>query len=114
MSDWWSKKLGNPQQPQPRPVLQQPQPQYQSTQPQYPPSESIKMSPRCPGCGSSNYMGVENTRPRCYDCGYPITQSGSGSGTGIIGAKAEGGPAQPAKQVDSGGWNPQGIIGKLG
>lgn len=120
MSDWWARKLNapqQPQQPQPRATvpLQQPQPQYQATQPQYPPSESIRMSPRCPGCGGSNYMGAEGTRPRCYDCGYPIQQSGSGVGAGIVTPTVKSdGPTQAAKQVDSGGWNPTTIIGKLG
>jgi hypothetical protein len=115
-NDWWSKKLNTQPVAQPKPVLQQPQPQYQpAPEPQYPPSQGIQMTPRCPGCGSSNYVGADNTRPRCYDCGYPIQQSGSGVGTGIVGSTPRAdGPVQAAKQVESGGWNPQGIIGKLG
>lgn len=119
-NDWWAKKLGTPvpqpQQPyMPQAPLQQPQPVYQQPQqPQYPPSQQIQMSPRCPGCGSGNYGGTPESRPRCYDCGYPISQSGSGMGTGIIGNGGQAaGPAAPAKQVAPGGWNPTTIIGHL-
>lgn len=116
-TNWWAKKLGTPvpQSPAPQAPLQQPQPTYQQpAQSQYPPSQQIQMTPRCPGCGSGNYGGTGDTRPRCYDCGYPIQQSGSGVGTGIIGnqPKADG-PAQAAKQVQTGGFNPTTIIGKI-
>ena len=47
---------------------------------------------------------------RCYDCGYPLTQTG----TGIAGVNApSAGPTQAAVQVPTGGWNPTTIIGKL-
>jgi len=115
-SDWWSKKLGNPvpQVPAPQVPLAQPQPTFQQpVQPQYPPSQQIQMTPRCPGCGSSNYGGTPESRPRCYDCGYPIQQSGSGVGAGIVGGQQSSGPAQAAKQVQTGGFNPQTIIGHI-
>jgi hypothetical protein len=41
-------------------------------------------------------------------------QSGSGLGKGITGGPQASGPAQPAVQVATGGWNPTTIIGKLG
>lgn len=119
-NDWWAKKLGTPTpQPQqtytPQAPLQQPQPVFQQPQqPQYPPSQQIQMSPKCPSCGSGNYGGTAESRARCYDCGYPITQSGSGMGTGIIGQGGQSaGPAAPAKQISTGGWNPTTIIGHI-
>jgi hypothetical protein len=54
---------------------------------------------------------VPGVRARCYDCGYPITQSG----TGMPGVKVpvEGG-VQAAKQISTANnFNPQGIIGKI-
>lgn len=118
-ADWWANKLGtqqpvsNPQGPSwIRPMQQQrnliPDGQKNNTPP-------VVATPteKCPGCGSSNYGGATpEARKRCYDCGYPIVQSGSGLGKGINGPKADG-PAQPAKQVQPGGWNPTTIIGKL-
>jgi hypothetical protein len=119
-ADWWSRKIATPE---PKPLmpqvpLAQPQPAtyVQPQQPQYPPSQ--QMSPtadRCPGCGSGNYGGATpESRKRCYDCGYPIQQSGSGVGTGVIGQGGQAsGPAQPSRQVQSGGFNPQTIIGHI-
>jgi hypothetical protein len=122
-SNWWANKLGTPQAPsQPNtplaPVPQQYTPQQPTypTQPvptQYPPSQQIHTTPRCPGCGSQNYLGADNTKPRCYDCGYPIQQSGSGVGKGIVGGPQASGPTQAARQVPSGGFNPQTIIGHI-
>lgn len=118
-SNWWANKL-NGQQPQrpastPQYVAPQPATYVQPQQPQYPPSQqATPQAPRCPNCGSGNYGGATpEARPRCYDCGYPITQSGSGAGTGIMGGPVASGPATPAKQVQTGGWNPTTIIGKL-
>lgn len=118
-SNWWANKLGTapvPQQQQ-TPQYAAPQPaQYApSQQPQYPPAQQTQApAPRCPGCGSSNYGGATaETRPRCYDCGYPLQQSGSGVGTGIQTGQQSGGPAVPSKQVATGGFNPTTIIGKL-
>jgi hypothetical protein len=65
-SNWWANKIGAPQAPaQPNtplaPVPQQYTPQQPTypTQPvptQYPPSQQIHTTPRCPGCGSQNYL----------------------------------------------------------
>jgi hypothetical protein len=123
-SNWWANKLGTTPAPQPQQVqpayqpqvpLQQTQPQFQQPQQQYPPSQQIQVSARCPGCGSGNYGGASpESRPRCYDCGYPISQSGSGVGTGIIGNGGQAsGPTQASKQVQPGGFNPQTIIGHI-
>jgi len=123
-NDWWANKLGTPQPAQPQvplaPVPQQYTPQTpayppQPVQPaQYPPSQQIQTTPRCPGCGSGNYAGGEGSRARCYDCGYPIQQSGSGVGKGIVGGPQATGPVQPARQAAKGsGFNPQTIIGHI-
>jgi hypothetical protein len=53
------------------------------------------------------------SKARCYDCGYPLVQSGSGMGKGITGGPSSSGPATPARQIASGGWNPTTIIGKI-
>jgi hypothetical protein len=70
---------------------------------------------RCPGCGSGNYGSsalAPEAKARCYDCGYPVVQSGSGMGTGI--QSAGGGPATPARQsTTANNFNPQGIIGHI-
>ena len=112
-SDWFAKKLGQqppaqsyPAPTQPAYVAPQPAQYQQPQQPQYPPSQQMTpQAPRCPGCGSDNYGGSGNTRPRCYDCGYPVQQSGSGLGKGIVGQGGGGGPAQPSRQVQTGGFN---------
>lgn len=114
MSNWWADKLGAPQQPrqaapvQPPVQYAAPQPaQYAPSQQNYPPTQQMTpQASRCPGCGSGNYGGASGYKPRCYDCGYPVQQSGSGLGRGIVsqGGTAAG-PATPAKQVATGGFN---------
>ena len=122
-ADWFAKKLGV------QPPLQQqpqagPQPTYvpraqESTpdvgQSSYPsPTPAVPRGDRCPGCGSGNYGGATpEARKRCYDCGYPIQQSGSGMGKGITGGPQASGPTQASKQVATGGFNPQTIIGHI-
>jgi hypothetical protein len=118
-ADWFARKLNVPQQPQqqtpPSYMPQAPQQPYVPQQPSYPvATPAVPMGERCPGCGSGNYGGATpESRKRCYDCGYPITQSGSGMGTGIMGGGQASGPAIPATQVQAGGWNPTTIIGKI-
>lgn len=121
-ADWFAKKLGTnpPQQAvapnSPQYVAPQPATYAQPSQPQYPPTQQMTpQAERCPGCGSGNYGGATpEARKRCYDCGYPIQQSGSGAGTGIVGQGGQSaGPATPAVQVQSGGWNPTTIIGHI-
>lgn len=125
-NNWWADKLGTPRQPQAMPPTQMPQqPVYQPQQPTYQPQPPVQQgAPRlpqsavnaqwCPGCGSGNYGSsplAPESRARCYDCGYPITQSGSGA-AGVNQGQASG-PTQAAKQVPTGGWNPTTIIGKI-
>lgn len=114
--NWWASKLGG--QPSAPAPIQQPRPQQPNLIPagQNNSTPPVVASPseRCPGCGSFNYGGATpESRKRCYDCGYPIVQSGSGLGKGITSGPQASGPAQPAKQVPTGGWNPTTIIGKL-
>lgn len=97
-ADWWAKQLGSkPQAPvqrpanNPMPPTQQPMTQYVPPQPQVQQTtaQSASQTARCPECGGSNYLAVQNAAPRCYDCGYPISQSGSRYGA-LTGAKVEG------------------------
>lgn len=113
-ADWFARKMGNPvpvpvqpQQQPPQYVAPQPATYVAPSQPQYPPSQQMTpQAPRCPGCGSENYGSVQGTRARCYDCGYPIQQSGSGLGKGIVNPGASSaGPATPAKQIAHGTFN---------
>lgn len=116
-ASWWANKLGAPAPVLPSPMYQPPQPAQVVPSPvQQPPAYAPVLPPsaaanRCPGCGSGNYGGTAETRSRCYDCGYPITQSG----TGVKGINQGGGsgPVQASKQIPTGGWNPTTIIGKL-
>lgn len=120
-ADWWAKQLGTtPQQPaarpdnMPTPPSQQPMTQYTPPQPTQPglrlPSSSQVNS--CPECGSVNYMAVQNAAPRCYDCGYPISQSGSRYGA-LTGAKVEGNVKGAIGNDTANNWNPQQVIGRI-
>lgn len=126
-ADWWANKLAQtsgqtPQvgRPDPAPAMppsQQPmqamptfQPNTQGTRPL--PSSSQNNS--CPDCGSSNYLSPnpQTIAFRCYDCGYPIQQSGSRFG-GLAGAVVEGAAKQAIGNDSTSNWNPQGIIGRI-
>lgn len=124
-ADWWAKQLGaQPQAPQqvpvaaprsannPMPPSQQPMTQFQ--QPQQPASraQSASQTASCPECGGTNYMSVQNAAARCYDCGYPISQSGSRYGS-LTGAKVEGSAKSAIGNDVQSNWNPQGIIGRV-
>ena len=120
-ADWWAKKLGNPQPQQqgrsdPTPAMppsQQPMavmPNFQ--RPQTERAQSAKQTATCPDCGSSNYMAIQNAAPRCFDCGYPLEQSGSRFGN-LAGAHVEGSARQASGNDSTNNWNPQGIIGRI-
>jgi len=124
-ADWWAKQLGaQPQAPQqvpvaaprpannPMPPSQQPMTQFQ--QPQQPASraQSASQTASCPECGGTNYMSVQKAAARCYDCGYPISQSGSRYGS-LTGAKVEGSAKSAMGNDTQSNWNPQGIIGRV-
>jgi hypothetical protein len=112
-SDWYARKLGNPNAAVPSPLPPtQPvppvAPPYNPQQPQEPTRmpESAVSASRCPGCGSGNYgksaMAPE-AKARCYDCGYPVVQSGSGVGKGVT--QQGGGAPVPARQISTGGFS---------
>ena len=96
-------------------------PQQQNVQVSYDPDQdqliskavSARNTERCPNCMSNNYMAPQGTeRKRCYDCGYPIVQAGSGAGS--TGGSGSGGAPIAAKQPNqSGGFNPTTIIGRI-
>jgi len=120
-ADWWAKKLNTPQVPQGRPEIappmppsqqpMQPMPAFQA--PQATKAQSANQNSNCPDCGSGNYMAPSpQIALRCYDCGYPISQSGSRFG-GLAGAHVEGAAKQAAGNDTSNNWNPQGIIGRV-
>jgi hypothetical protein len=125
-NNWWADKLGTPApsgRPSPTPpsTPNMPGPYNPVPQPQMPPQQAQRppqsaLASRCPGCGSGNYGSsalAPEAKARCYDCGYPIIQSGSGLGTGVQGAAASG-PAIPARQsTTANNFNPQGIIGHI-
>lgn len=108
MSDFWSNTLRNAR-PQPVEVQQPEIPWWQRVvdvpipaagQPVSPADEPGPVDPvasqartqwsrdgsgACPNCSSGNYVkhpeSPTASRPRCFDCGYPLTQSGSGLGS---------------------------------
>jgi len=120
-NNWFAGKLGpgvpSPAPPAPaspmpnlpyNPVPQQPMPQGQPARL----PASAQVASRCPGCGSGNYGQVTpEAKARCYDCGYPVVQAGSGvSGVG----NSANGPTMPARQsTTANNFNPQGIIGHI-
>jgi ribosomal protein S27AE len=125
-SNWWANKLGGAPSSTPTPAVTPPTgnvyratPGAPNTQVNYDPNQdqlvtkaqSARASDRCPACYSGNYMASPaGGRMRCYDCGYPIVQQGSGlSGTGT-----GNGPVVASKQVgQNGGFNPTTIVGRL-
>jgi hypothetical protein len=120
-ADWWSKQLGvQPAAPVARPAdipmppSQQPMTPYVPPQPQHPSIRigSTGQTQLCPDCNSNNYMAVQNAAPRCYDCGYPLQQSGSKFGS-LTGAKVEGNIKSSIGNDTQSNWNPQGIIGRI-
>lgn len=121
-ADWWAKKLsgGTPSapvgRPDPTPAMppsQQPMTPMPVFQPQTTKAQSAAMAATCPDCGSGNFMApTPQIAPRCYDCGYPIQQSGSRFG-GLAGAHVEGAAKAAAGNDTTNNWNPQGIIGRI-
>lgn len=58
-----------------------------------------------------NYMAPQGTQAkRCFDCGYPVVQSGSGLGS-VTGQTD--GSVKKATQVQGSGYHPTQIIGKV-
>jgi len=119
-ADWWAKQLGTqpaqaarpadmpmPPSQQPMTTYTPPQPQVQQTK-----AHSANQTQMCPNCSGNNYMAVANAAPRCYDCGYPLEQSGSRYGS-LTGAKVEGSAKGAIGNDTASNWNPQGIIGRI-
>lgn len=76
-----------------------------------------KQTPQsCPSCSSSNYLAHPDqptVRARCYDCGYPVSQSGSGLRLRMEAS----GPVQEARQTaasKTSDFNPQNVFHTLG
>lgn len=122
-ADWWAKKLGTtpvPQgRPDPTPAMPPSQvplasmPQFQGSPQLQTPTQLATQGATCPDCRSSNYMSPGNNIAfRCYDCGYPVQQSGSRYGS-LTGAHVEGAAKQATGNDATNNWNPQGIIGKV-
>ena len=121
-ADWWAKQMGAQPAQQPRPAnnpmppSQQPMTPYIPPQPQVQQPQTKAMSAQqnqmCPNCSSSNYMSVGGAKLRCYDCGYPLEQSGSKYGS-LTGAKVEGSTKSARGNDTANNWNPQGIVGRI-
>jgi ribosomal protein L37AE/L43A len=96
------------------PLSQQPMTRFEPPVPQQSntKAQSAKQIQTCPECGSNNYMSVANAAPRCYDCGYPLSQSGSKFGS-LTGAKVEGNVKQSLGNDTQNNYNPQNIIGRI-
>jgi len=128
-SDWWSRKLQGEEVPTTRPsaptgpiptVRYVPEGNVTATPVRYDANEdqlvtkakSARMDDRCPECVSGNYFAPTGTQmKRCYDCGYPLVQSGSGGGL----PSDSSGPATPAKQTSKGtNFNPNVIVDRIG
>ena len=124
-TDWWAKRLSSqtprPSTPPISPTQNTPykhefgapntQVAYNSqTDELVSKAQSAKQQARCPGCNSGNYMAVQGSKSRCYDCGYPLVQAGTGVGL----PSQSSGPAIAAKQPNQGnGFNPTTIVGRL-
>ena len=57
-------------------------------------------------------MSVAGAKPRCYDCGYPLEQSGSKYGA-LAGAHVEGDTQAARGNDQTNNYNPQQIIGRI-
>lgn len=123
-ASWWANKLAqqNPQvqqgRPDPTPVMppsQQPMapmPSFQQPAVQTTLAQSASQNATCPDCRSVNYMSIQNAAPRCFDCGYPLEQSGSRFG-GLAGAHVEGAAKAAIGNSTTSGYNPQQIVGRV-
>lgn len=121
--DWWSRKMASPQARPSTPPVRPPAPPYPMTaRPVSVPvrydragesstrAQSQALADRCPDCSSSNYFSAtRETRPRCFDCGYPIVQSTSG-----LQGTASDGPVHKSRQVSTANnFNPGEIVGRI-
>lgn len=124
-ANWWAQKLNGTQsvqqnRPDPTPPMpptqspMTPMPTFQQAPNPAGRAQSAQQTQTCPECGSTNYMSPDrNTAPRCFDCGYPVNQSGSRYGN-LSTARVEGAAQASLGNDATSNWNPQGIIGHLG
>ena len=116
--DWWSKRLqqpsNTPAQIPTAPPSQQPMTTFQAPAPQNPSAraQSASQTATCPDCGSDKYFGFNGSKARCYECGYPMEQSGSKYGS-LTGAKVEGDTKGARGNDATNNYNPQQIIGRI-
>ena len=81
---------------------------------------SATLGTTCPTCRSGNYMkvGTQSNQNgqfdvmRCFDCGYPKVQQGSG--VGGISTSGQGGKAIPARGQSTGSFQPHTIVDRIG
>lgn len=100
MTGWWERRLS--QEPSSPPPVRR-QPELPVPKPRTPPEDL------CPNCGSENYLSATSlTQKRCYDCGHPVVQSGTGVSSGRTDGTVKG-----AKQIRSGGYSPGTIVGRV-
>lgn len=121
-ADWFAKKLQQQQPPAPAARTQSvplapsqvPMTPFQAPQPQTaaPKAQSALKNDLCPDCGSDNYFGFNGSKPRCYECGYPMEQSGSKYGS-LTGARVVGDVKGARGNDATNNYNPQGIIGRV-
>jgi hypothetical protein len=121
-NSWWANKLGTtPQQPSQYPAQVPPSQAPMQQMPQGVPQQEQRLPQsataysRCPNCSSGNYgkmPGMPEIESRCYDCGYPRIQSG----TGMPGMHVpSNGNTVAASQISTANnFNPGTIIGKIG
>lgn len=113
MSDWYQRRFSGQQPASPPPAYRPPAPppvQPQQIQTARPALSSLEDT-RCPACASTNYMAAPGTQyHRCYDCGYPVVQAGTGVG-GV--SSASGKAVHKATQVEGSGFNPTVIVGRV-
>ncbi|MFJ1700369.1 hypothetical protein ACIOHC_35860 [Streptomyces sp. NPDC088252] len=140
MADFWAQFMPSTQQqtaptpPQPTGTLpwwqQTTVPPPQPAQPVQPPQTAPEEGARamelvqwakqsqeaCPNCNSSNYgthPSAPKARARCFDCGFPLSQSGSG----VTLRGEDVGPVKAARQTTeskTNSFNAQNIFHHLG
>ena len=82
------------------------------------PAPDVPVGSGCPECGSLNYASVgkvpsgphagERLPPRCFDCGYGLSQLNTTQGL-----EPPGGDTKAAMQVKSAGYQPGIIVGHV-
>lgn len=111
-ASWWAAKLSGQAPP---PSLLPSGPREMAVRPtaDVPPTtkaQSARQTDYCPSCNSDNYFRpLPQSGLRCYDCGYPLVQSG----TGVSSIKSQG-KTKPARQVPTAGFQPGTIVGHIG